>query len=169
MQAQNNVEKPIVNPETGTQKAAETREPMAPVTPQRAEATPVTPQRAEAPAVPGAATDLLLGRGVRFEGKLTFAGTVRIDASFIGTIVTNDVLVVGDAARIDANISCGTIVVHGEVNGNIQAKTGVEIHGSGKVRGDLETPSLVIEKGALFQGASRMEPAARSARPKTAA
>jgi len=45
---------------------------------------------------------------VRFEGKLTFAGTVRIDASFVGTIVTNDVLVVGEAARIDANITCGT-------------------------------------------------------------
>src|SRR2546428_9652961 len=64
-----------------------------------------------------AASDLLLGRGVRFEGKLTFAGTVRIDASFVGTIVTDDVLVVGEAARIDANITCGTIVVHGEVNG----------------------------------------------------
>ena len=74
---------------------------------------------------------------MRFEGKLTFAGTVRIDASFVGTIVTNDVLVVGEAARIDATITCGTIVVHGEVNGNILAKTGVEIHGSGKVRGDL--------------------------------
>src|SRR5438067_2360357 len=49
-----------------------------------------------------AASDLLLGRGVRFEGKLTFAGTVRIDASFVGTIVTADVLVVGEGARIDA-------------------------------------------------------------------
>src|SRR6266478_6127349 len=67
-------------------------------------------QKTNAPA----ASDLLLGRGVRFEGKLTFAGTVRIDASFVGTIVTDDVLVVGEAARIDANITCGTIVVHGE-------------------------------------------------------
>ena len=115
------------------------------------------------------ATDLLLGRGVRFEGKLTFAGTVRIDASFVGTIVTDDVLVVGEAARIDANITCGTIVVHGEVNGNVQAKTGVEIRASAKVRGDLETPSLVVEKGALFQGASRMDSAAKAARAKTAA
>jgi cytoskeletal protein CcmA (bactofilin family) len=122
----------------------------------------------QSPAVPGAANDLLLGRGVRFEGKLTFAGTVRIDASFVGTIITDDVLVVGEAARIDANITCGTIVVHGEVNGNIQAKTGVEIHGSAKVRGDLETASLVIEKGAFFQGASRMDPS-KAARAKTAA
>jgi cytoskeletal protein CcmA (bactofilin family) len=118
--------------------------------------------------VPAVATDLMLGRGVRFEGKLTFAGTVRIDASFVGTIITNDVLVVGEAARIDANITCGTIVVHGEVNGNIQAKTGVEIKSSAKVRGDLETAALVVEKGALFQGASRMD-AAKAARAKTAA
>lgn len=122
----------------------------------------------QSPATPGPANDLLLGRGVRFEGKLTFAGTVRIDASFVGTIITDDVLVVGEAARIDANITCGTIVVHGEVNGNIQAKSGVEIHSTAKVRGDLETGSLVIEKGAFFQGASRMDPA-KSARAKTAA
>ena len=118
--------------------------------------------------VPAAASDLLLGRGVKFEGKLTFAGTVRIDASFVGTIVTNDVLVVGEAARVDANITCGTIVVHGEVNGNIQAKSGVEVKSAAKVRGDLETPALVVEKGAFFQGASRMD-AAKAARAKTAA
>src|SRR4030081_2114585 len=105
----------------------------------------------ELPAAPAPAGDLLLGRGVRFEGKLTFAGTVRIDATFVGSIVTNDVLVVGEGARIDAEISCGTIVVHGEVNGNVQAKSGVEIRATGKLRGDIDTPSLVIEKGALFQ------------------
>ena len=122
---------------------------------------PAAQRRDEAP-VPAAPSDLLLGRGARFEGKLTFEGTVRIDATFIGSIVTNDVLVVGEAARIDADITCGTIIVHGEVNGNIQAKTGVEIHRAGKVRGDLETPSLMIERGALFQGASRMEPATKN-------
>ena len=158
MHVQNNAEKPVNPADAGVAlqpKPAENREPA--------------PKRDEAPAIPGAATDLLLGRGVRFEGKLTFAGTVRIDASFVGTIVTNDVLVVGDDARIDANITCGTIVVHGEVNGNILAKAGVEILGTAKVRGDLETPSLVIEKGAFFQGASRMDSAAKAARAKTAA
>jgi cytoskeletal protein CcmA (bactofilin family) len=115
-----------------------------------------------------AASDLFIARGVRFEGKLTFAGTVRIDASFVGTIVTDDVLVVGESARIDANITCGTIVVHGEVNGNVQAKSGVEIRSTAKVRGDVETPALVVEKGAFFHGASRMDTAAK-ARAKSAA
>src|SRR5712664_3551626 len=105
----------------------------------------------------GGPNDLVLGRGVRLEGKLTFAGTVRIDATFVGSIVTDDVLVVGEAASIEADIICGTVLVHGEINGNIQAKTAVEIHRTGKVRGDLESPSLAIEKGALFVGSSRME------------
>ncbi len=125
-------------------------------------------KREEFPTNSSAPSDLLLGRGARFEGKLTFEGTVRIDATFIGSIITNDVLVVGEAARMDATITCGTIVVHGEVNGNIQAKTAVEIRNSGKVRGDLETPALVIEKGALFQGGCRMEHGAKVAAPKSA-
>jgi cytoskeletal protein CcmA (bactofilin family) len=112
----------------------------------------------------------LLGRGARFEGKLTFEGTVRIDAIFIGSITTNDVLVVGESARIDGEITCGTVIVHGEVNGNIQAKAAVEIHKPAKVRADVETPSLSVERGSLFQGGCRMEPGAKlepGAKPAT--
>jgi len=106
--------------------------------------------------------DLLLGEGAEFEGKLTFAGTVRIDAKFKGSIFTNDVLVVGEHARIDADITCGTVVVYGEVNGNIKAKTAVELHHPAKLRGNVESPSLAIDKGVLFQGESKMAPADKS-------
>jgi cytoskeletal protein CcmA (bactofilin family) len=105
----------------------------------------------------GASSDLLLGAGAEFEGKLTFQGTVRIDARFKGSITTNDVLVVGEHARIDADITCGTIVVHGEVTGNVHAKTAVELYQPAKVRGDIETPSITMEKGVVLQGALRME------------
>ena len=106
----------------------------------------------------GASSDLLLGAGAEFEGKLTFKGTVRIDAKFKGSIVTNDVLVVGEHARIDAEISCGTVVVEGEVNGNIRAKSAVELHKTAKVRGNVETSSLSVEKGAYLQGEMKMGP-----------
>ncbi len=99
----------------------------------------------------------LLGRGSEFEGKLTFEGTVRIDGKFTGSIVTNDVLVVGEGAKISAEISCGTIVVHGEITGNIRAKSSIELHHPAKVRGNIETPSLMIEKGVLFEGQAKME------------
>ena len=114
-----------------------------------------------------AAGDLLLGKGARFEGKLTFQGTLRMDAIFVGTIVTKDVLIIGEAGRIDADISCGTIIIHGEVNGKVQATTAVEMHRTAKVRGDIETASLAVEKGAVFQGSCKMERPATAAPGKT--
>lgn len=119
-------------------------------------------KRDEIPTSLGGTSDLLLGAGSEFEGKLNFKGTVRIDAVFRGSIETDDVLIVGEHARIDADISCGTVVIHGQVNGNVKAKSGVELRASARVRGDLETPSLSAEKGAFLQGAVRMEaPAVR--------
>ena len=146
-----NVEKPVPTAEPSAKEA--------PVTPEQKESDSMAMlKRDESPINAGAQSDLLLGRGARFEGKLTFEGTVRIDTTFIGSITTNDVLVVGEHARIDAEITCGTIIVYGEVNGNIRAKTAVEIHQSAKVRSEIETPSLAVEKGALFQGSVQMEP-----------
>lgn len=113
----------------------------------------------EDPANHPAASELnaLLGRGSEFEGKLTFEGTVRIDGKFTGSIVTNDVLIVGEGATISAEILCGTIIVHGEVSGNIHAKNAVELHHPAKYRGNVETPSLMVEKGVIFEGQSKME------------
>jgi len=126
--------------------------PIVPPVPKHEEGTAPT-SREEAKA---GTSDLLLGAGAEFEGKLTFKGTVRIDSKFKGSIVTNDVLVVGEHARIDAEITCGTVVVEGEVNGNIKAKTAVELHRSAKVRGNIETKSLAVEKGAFLEGEIRM-------------
>ncbi|BDG09709.1 bactofilin family protein [Anaeromyxobacter paludicola] len=99
----------------------------------------------------------LLGKGSEFEGKLTFEGTVRIDGKFTGSVNTNDVLVVGEGAKLNAEVTCGTIIVHGEVNGNIRAKSAIELHHPAKVRGNVETPSLMIEKGVIFEGQAKME------------
>jgi cytoskeletal protein CcmA (bactofilin family) len=106
---------------------------------------------------------------VRLEGKLTFSGTVRVDATFQGSIVTDGVLIVGDAAKVDADITCGTVVVEGEVNGNVTARESVEIRRTATVRGDVETPSLAVDRGAIFQGASRRPGARASATPGKAA
>jgi cytoskeletal protein CcmA (bactofilin family) len=116
-------------------------------------------KREELSSVPTPSGDLnaLLGRGSEFEGKLTFEGTVRIDGKFTGTIVTNDVLVVGEGAKISAEITCGTIIVHGEITGNVRAKNAVELHHPAKMRGNIETPSLMIEKGVIFEGQCKMD------------
>src|SRR5678815_729759 len=99
----------------------------------------------------------LLGRGSEFEGKLTFEGTVRIDGKLSGEIFSDDVLVVGEGAEVHAEIDIGEIIIQGTVVGNIRAKRGVEIHAPGRVRGDITTPSLQIDKGVVFEGRSYME------------
>ncbi len=122
-------------------------------------------KRDELSSVPTATGDLnaLLGRGSEFEGKLTFEGTVRIDGKFTGTIVTNDVLVVGEGAKVSAEISCGTIIVHGEIVGNVKARNAVELHHPARMKGNLETPSLMIEKGVVFEGQCKMDGAPEKA------
>lgn len=123
-------------------------------------------RRDEGPAAGGG--DLLVGQGAVLEGKLTFKGTVRIDARFTGSIVTEDVLVVGEHALIDAEIACGTIVVDGQVNGSVKATSAVEVHQRGRLLGSVETPSLQVEKGAVLQGDVRMSEAGRGPRPAPA-
>ncbi len=99
----------------------------------------------------------LLGKGSEFDGKLAFEGTVRIDGTFTGEITTSDMLIIGESAKVNAEVSCGTIVVHGEVNGNIKATQAVELHKPARVKGDVATPSLVVERGVVFEGRSKME------------
>ncbi|RMH41300.1 MAG: polymer-forming cytoskeletal protein [Deltaproteobacteria bacterium] len=107
----------------------------------------------------------LLGRGSEFEGKLTFEGTVRIDGKLSGEVFSDDVLVVGEGALVQAEIDVGEIIIQGTVIGNIRAKRGIEIHAPGRVKGDLTTPMLQIDKGVIFEGRSFMEGVAGGAKP----
>lgn len=114
-------------------------------------------------ALAGQEVTTLLGRGSEFEGKLTFEGTVRIDGKLSGEIFSDDVLIIGEGAEVKAEINVGSIVIEGSVQGNVTAKRSVEIHAPGKVRGNITTPSLYIEKGVIFDGNCQMESSATAA------
>src|SRR5437773_5124445 len=101
--------------------------------------------------VPQGEINTLLGRGTSFEGKLTFEGTVRIDGKLTGEIFSDDVLVVGEGAEVKAKIEVGTLIVEGSVEGNVRAAKLVELHAPARVRGNLETPQLFIDKGVMFE------------------
>ena len=111
------------------------------------------------PGEPGSAQPVttLLGKGSEFEGKLSFEGTVRVDGKLTGEIFTDDVLIVGEGAEVNAEVTVGSIVIQGTVRGNITAKRSVEIHSPGRVKGNINTPSLFIEKGVFFDGHCQME------------
>ncbi len=99
----------------------------------------------------------LLGKGSEFEGKLAFEGQVRIDGKFSGQISTKDVLVIAEGARVNAEISAGTVIIHGTFEGNVHASQGVELKTPARVKGTIETPALAIDKGVIFEGSTKME------------
>jgi len=99
----------------------------------------------------------LLGKGSEFEGKLTFEGQVRIDGKFNGQIFTKDVLVVGDGARVQAEINAGTVIINGTVEGNVRATQLIELHAPARVKGNLESPALTMDRGVIFEGTTKME------------
>ncbi len=100
-----------------------------------------------------------LGKGTDFNGKLSFDGTVRLDGSFSGEIFSPGILIVGEAAVVNADVNVGTLILSGELTGNIEAKTKVEIHSPGKVYGNIKTPVLVIDEGVIFEGSCSMKQA----------
>ena len=93
-----------------------------------------------------------LDHGSSFKGELDFEDTMRIDGKFNGSITSKNELIVGESAHIDGNIHVGRIAISGTVVGKIKADQRVEIHRNGKVYSDIDTPALIIEEGAIFQG-----------------
>src|ERR1051325_6820026 len=82
----------------------------------------------------------LVARGASFSGQLAFEGTVRVDGRFKGEVFSDDVLVIGEGAVVEAEIDIGEIIIQGTVVGNIKATLSTEIHAPGRVKGDLHTP-----------------------------
>lgn len=98
----------------------------------------------------------LLGKGTEFEGKLLFEGTLRIDGKFKGEVITSGILAVGDGALVHAEVQADTIIVRGEIHGNLKASKQVEIKGNGKLYGNINTPSLIVDEGVVFEGSCQM-------------
>ena len=98
----------------------------------------------------------VLGSNALFKGELTFKDTLCIDGEFEGKLTTSDKLIVAEQGTILADIEAGTVICRGRITGNIIASQKVEIYSTGKILGDVHTPALMIELGAVIHGKSNM-------------
>ena len=114
-------------------------------------------ESALSPKTGGAEVDTLLGKGSEFEGKLVFKGQVRIDGKYSGQIQTDEVLIIGASAKVNAEISAGTVVISGTVEGIIRATSVVELHKGAKVKGTIESPNITMEREVTFDGTMKMD------------
>jgi len=97
-----------------------------------------------------------MGEDTIFNGLLNYTGTVRIDGKFEGQVTTEDTLIIGETGHLTAEISAGTVICMGYVEGTVMASQKIEIHSTSKVVGSIKSPALHIEIGGVFDGTCDM-------------
>jgi len=98
-----------------------------------------------------------IDKDTEVKGDIKFKDSFRIDGKFEGKILAGETLVIGETARVKADIEVRSIAINGKVSGSIVAKDCAEIYSMGRVTGKIVTGKLVIEEGAFFQGTCQME------------
>jgi len=93
-----------------------------------------------------------LGPGTRINGKLQFDGPATIEGEVEGEIIGQASVTIGQQATLRGKISAVSVVVQGKVTADVQAEKRLEIQPPGLVVGDVNTQSLVIGDGAVFEG-----------------
>jgi cytoskeletal protein CcmA (bactofilin family) len=125
--------------------------------------TPVNRPRPEAvpnaPATPAAAAasrkemkESIIATGLTFEGKIEGSGHVRISGRFKGDVHVDGTLTVEAGAHLAGSVRAGSVVVAGEIEGNVESAHKVELHQTGVVNGDVNAGSLAVASGARMRG-----------------
>jgi cytoskeletal protein CcmA (bactofilin family) len=98
-----------------------------------------------------------VGNGTILTGEATFKAMLRVDGHLSGTVSSESgTLIVGNNGQVDADVKVAVATIHGAVNGDIVASQRLELGRAARVKGNIESPSLVIEQGAVFEGSCRM-------------
>jgi cytoskeletal protein CcmA (bactofilin family) len=109
-----------------------------------------------------------VGHGTSLTGDTTFQMMLRVDGHLTGTVSSDGgTLLVGNSGQLDANISVAVAQVNGTINGDISATEKIQLGRTAKVVGNIATPKLIIEDGAIFEGGCTMLKARESADKKT--
>ncbi len=111
-----------------------------------------------------------ISRGVQISGDVQFADALFVDGKVIGKVYSETgSLLIEQAGDVQADIDVGICVIRGTVRGNIKCKSRAEIYKTGRVEGDIQSPVLLVEEGALLSGTIAMSNAASRAKGKETA
>ena len=98
-----------------------------------------------------------VGNGTTLTGEAAFKGMLRVDGHLSGRVSSEGgTLIVSTGGQVDANVEVSVAMINGTVNGDIIATKRIELGRVARVTGNIQTPALVIEQGAVFEGSCRM-------------
>jgi cytoskeletal protein CcmA (bactofilin family) len=138
--------------------------PAAPAPPVQAQPTAPAPERRSPPAA-------LLDASVEFNGTIRCRESIRIDGHCEGELHCERSVIVGEPAVLRMAIAADSVVVAGQVHGDITARRKITLEPTARVTGNLRTPGIVIQEGAQLEGRIMIGdevPAARAARSESA-
>jgi len=107
-----------------------------------------------------------LSSDVEIKGTLKFQNDLVFDGKIEGEIQSNATLTVGKSAHVQGEVKSKSIIIHGSVQGNIEAAERIELKATGQLIGDLRAGRIIIEDGATFVGKSEVSPN-KSGLPRT--
>jgi cytoskeletal protein CcmA (bactofilin family) len=96
--------------------------------------------------------EAVIGPAASFNGHLQCEGSVRIDGLCAGTIETAGNVIIGEGAKVVADVIAENVSVAGAVKGNITARDRLEILPTGRVWADITVTSFLLDEGAFFRG-----------------
>ena len=98
-----------------------------------------------------------VGHGTVLTGETNFQAMLRVDGHLLGTVASESgTLLVGTNGQVDANIAVSTAIVNGNVNGDIVATERIQLGRTARVIGNIQTPRLILEDGAILEGSCAM-------------
>lgn len=100
--------------------------------------------------------ETVLGPNTNIQGDIRSSGGVRIDGDFGGTLDIAGNLVIGEKAQVVATITANNVQIQGTVQGSVTAKR-LEILDTGKLWGDIQVDSFVLDDGGFYRGQSKMQ------------
>ncbi len=98
----------------------------------------------------------IISNGVKLEGKITSGGSIRVDGTIQGDVISQGNVTVGEHGDVNGQINAAIITIGGKVVGSVNAKEKLVLESKANLKGDLFTKILVVEAGARFDGKSNM-------------
>jgi cytoskeletal protein CcmA (bactofilin family) len=94
----------------------------------------------------------VIDHGCEAQGHLSFAGAVAMNGKFRGELFSADTLFLGAEGDLESEVQVTVAIISGQVKGNITARERIELSPTARIFGNIVTPVLVLEEGALFDG-----------------
>jgi cytoskeletal protein CcmA (bactofilin family) len=94
----------------------------------------------------------IIDHGCEAQGRLNFIGTVAMNGKFRGELFSADTLLLGKEGEVEAEVQVAVGIISGQVKGNITGRERIELSRTARIFGNIVTPILVLEEGAVFDG-----------------